>query len=394
MSINKSKILPVVTLFDIFGKDFILNSRASSSDYRWLPKNLDFLTGPPLTIAGNMPVICSYSVAAEDVITLMKSANLEVNPILHVYRSYKEYRDLAAYFLSQKKKIVFNYPHPSSEFNKEGYWIDPKLVKFLNNKANLERLVPKEHVPKRIIVHPSEIIKTANKFNKLPLVIKAATDQPTGGGCDVIICKDRNDINNAWDYFQTCSTVVLEEYIEINQNYNLQFAKTINHQIIYLGASQQISNPTGHYLGNWLVKNNEPPGLLIQLGRLIMERACSLGFMGIVGFDIVISKENRVLAIDLNFRINGSTPALLLKESIFKIHNASVLLSRSWKPNMNWNKFKLTCQNAIESGYLIPISIYNPLVDSNSHSIPHISGILIGSSKEDILKKERLLGFS
>lgn len=392
MSQNQTKLSPEITLRDIFGEDVVINARASSSDHRWLPKNLDFLTGPPLTIAGNLPVICSCSVATAEIISLFERAALKITPTRYLFDTDKKYRDLIDDLTRQKKKMVINYAYPSSEINQEVYWINPQLLRFLNNKANLERLVPEEYIPRRTIISSDQIVKVADDFGTWPLVIKAATDQPTGGGLDVVICTNKKDIHHACSHFQTCSTVVLEEYIDIIENYNIQFAGTVDDRIIYLGASEQISEATGLYVGNWLTRNHQPPQLLVDLGRSMMDTACSMGFIGIVGFDIVVAKDKRVLTIDLNFRLNGSTPGLLLQESIMNKYKASVLLARSWKPSIAWRKFLPLCQKAIDRGDLVPVSIYCPAKDSGFN--PHLSGILVGSSREEILHKERLLGFS
>jgi len=39
MGQSKNKVIPIVTLSDIFGQDLILNSRPSFSNYGWLPKS-------------------------------------------------------------------------------------------------------------------------------------------------------------------------------------------------------------------------------------------------------------------------------------------------------------------------------------------------------------------
>ncbi|ABR49550.1 conserved hypothetical protein [Alkaliphilus metalliredigens QYMF] len=387
-------LLPIVSLSDIFGKDLILNPRASFSNYGWLPKNrekLDFLTGAPLTVAGDMPVICSDSVVSQEIISLLKRVNLEVAPFRHIYHSERSYQDTLDLFNGQKKQMVVNHPHPSSEINRGGYWIDPQLIGFLNNKANLEKLVPIGHTPRRVVIHPNEISKTVDQLKKLPVVIKVASDEPNGGGYDVVICKSKKDVSYAYNYFNTCSTVVVEEYIEIEQSYNIQFAKTIKGDIIYLGTSEQIATADGIYIGNWFERDHEPPEKLMKVGLAIMEYACSLGFIGIGGFDIVISNDNRQFVIDLNFRLNGSTAPLLLKESIFSAYNASILLFQNWDSHLKWDDFFAVCQQAVEELNFIPLAFNNPLSNSNPDTACYVSGVIFGSSKEEILEKEECL---
>lgn len=394
MSQAEIKISPSVTLFEIFGRNLILNSRPSFSNYGWLPDSqakLDFLTGSPLTVAGALPVICSYSVITEEVFSLLEKANLEVAASPHVYRTEEDYNKLLNRFSSKKQKIVFNHVHRPNEVDQKAYWIDPKLIGYLNNKANLSKIVPSGYVPRRAIIPSGKIQNVTYEFMKLPLVIKAATNQSTGSGYDVIICRDPKDILRAHSCFNICEAVVVEEHIDIQKIFNTQFAKTVSGQIIYLGTSEQISGPSGNYLGNWITGPETPPNSIVELGHSIMERACQSGFIGIGGFDIALSKDNRVLAIDLNFRLNGSTPALLLRDSIMKIYAAKVLLFRNWKASMDWSRFLLICQEFIESKYLVPISVYNPLSSPYPDSDVLFSGVIVGSSRKDILQKERLL---
>lgn len=385
---------PSIRLHEIFGRDLILNPRPPFANYGWLPTNpaeLDFLTGAPLTIAGDLPIICNYSVVTEEVIRLLEKANLKVASFPHIYQTEKEYKTLLNKLKNQEKKLVFNHVHPPQVPHQAVYWIAPKILSELNNKANLHKFVPLRHLPQRKLLPIKEINMLSHEKMKMPVVIKAATAQSTGAGYDVVICRNLKDLESAYYYFQTCKAVVVEEFIDITKIFNIQFAKTIGGQIIYLGTSEQITSPSGAYLGNWLVKAKEAPKKVIELGRSIMERACATGFWGIAGFDIAISKDDIVLAIDLNFRLNGSTPALLLRDSIIKSHNAEVLLFRTWKPKLDWNRFIALCREFIESNYLVPISIYNCQSSPYSYSNPILSGLLAGSSKQDILQKEQLL---
>jgi len=394
MGQSKNKVIPIVTLSDIFGQDLILNSRPSFSNYGWLPKSqakLDFLSGAPLTVAGDLPVICSHSVITEEIISLMEKANLEVTNFPQVYRTKEEYWNLLNNLIKHKKKIVFNHVHRPKEVDQKAYWIDPKLIAYLNNKANLHKIVHTGYVPRRITISPSEIKHITCKFTELPLVFKAATNQSSGSGYAVVICKNTTDIDKAYNYLNKCDTVVAEELVDIHKIFNTQFAKTVNGHIHYLGTSDQISSPSGYYLGNWITKTEEPPKSVVELGRSIMEHASRLGFWGIGGFDIALSKDNQVFAIDLNFRLNGSTPALLLRDSIMRIYNASVLLFRTWKTSVDWARFLSICREFIENKYLIPTSIYNPISNPHSNSTVFFSGVIIGSSRQDVLEKECLL---
>ena len=92
-----------------------------------------------------------------------------------------------------------------------------------------------------------------------------------------------------------------------------------------------------------------------------MKKAISLGYWGIAGIDIVIGEDNRVLVIDLNFRQNSSTGAVLLKESIMKSFNVNTLKLRTFKTNINYNKLEKYIRYLIKLKKLVPLSIYKPI---------------------------------
>ncbi|WP_192929758.1 ATP-grasp domain-containing protein [Alkaliphilus serpentinus] len=373
-------LTPKMTLSDIFGKDLILNPRGSFSDYGWLPKNpakIDFLTGAPLTIAGEMPIICSSTVATEDILNLLRESRLDVATLRLVYHKKEDYYDILNLFNAQEKKLVINHPHPNSEIHHQTYWIDPKLLGFLNNKAQLKELVPKEYIPARLTIHPNKIAESIKEFNSWPIIIKAASDEPNGGGYDVMICNSKEEIDDAYQYFSTCHTVVVEEYIDIEKSYNIQFARTIKEDIVYLGVSEQITTPSGIYIGNWLEKNLHPSEEIIKLGYAIMKKASSLGFIGICGFDIVVAKDNRIYAIDLNFRLNGSTAAVLLQDSIYKSYDSSAILFQNWDSKYNWNKFFPSCRKAMKELNFIPLAFNKPIAPYYSDLRCYVSGILL-----------------
>ncbi|BCU82109.1 hypothetical protein JIR001_18920 [Polycladomyces abyssicola] len=45
-----------------------------------------------------------------------------------------------------------------------------------------------------------------------------------------------------------------------------------------------------------------------------------LGYVGVAGFDIVITQEGDCYVLDLNFRLNGSSVVLLLRDRIEEVY--------------------------------------------------------------------------
>jgi hypothetical protein len=377
------EIKPGLTLYDIYGPGYIFNQRASYKNRKWVPdlvsQHSD--TGRILTIAGKIPILCHSGVIGPFSLSILKESGLPLADNIHIYHDEKSYYEKLNEFNQSNEKVVVNFPHLPEELNYDKYWIEPKLIAYLNNKGNLEDLVPKQNLAKRKVLAISDFLQGGNFPFHLPFVVKAATDEPSGGGIDVVICKNNENLQYAKRLFNSCNFVVLEELISIQQNYCVQFAQTYKGELIYLGAAEQIINE-GKYKGNWIVKEDIPEGV-IKLGKQIMEKAVSLGYRGVAGLDIVISDDNRIIAIDLNFRMNASTVALLLKESIMESFQVNTLKFRSYKTLVSLDKFESSIKSFIKQKKLIPLTIYNP-TNLNSDEPIIIYSILVGNSKKEV----------
>lgn len=386
------EIKPSVTLYDIYGPGYIFNQRASYRNRKWLP---DFVsqhsdTGRLLTIAGKMPILCHSGVIEPFSLSILEEFGFQLASKIHIYNDEKSYYKKLNDFNRSKDKVVVNFPHLPEELNDEKYWIDPKLISYLNNKGNLKDFVPKQNLARRKVLTISDFVQEKNYPFSLPFVAKAATNEPQGGGIEVVICKNNADLQYAKQLFNSCHFVVLEEQIPIRRNYCVQFVHTYKGDFIYLGAAEQIIHE-GKYKGNWVIQEDKQlREEVIQLGTQIMEKAISLGYSGIAGFDIVISEDNRIIAIDLNFRMNASTAALLLKESIMESLQVNTLKFRNFKTFVGLDKFESSIKAFIQQKKLVPISIYNPSNLSSDEPII-IYSILVGNSKEEVNRIEQQL---
>ncbi|OCA87723.1 hypothetical protein A8F94_07675 [Bacillus sp. FJAT-27225] len=383
---------PNVTLADIYGPEFILNPRTSYSGFGWVPTDNhdfdDFRTGAPLSIVGEMPMVANERVVTEESLKLMRLAGITEPSNLYVYNDENSIKSLINNCVEEGKKQVINQIYPPEEIPEKGYWIKPDLLSYLNNKASLSELVPEGHYPRRIAVKPTERERVKMEW-KLPFVLKTATDLPNGGGIDVALCQTEEDVNQAWEAFKESEQIVVEELVNIEKNYCVQFARTHEGEIICLGAAEQITTDDGNHSGNWLSDCEAAPDDVMAVGEKIMENAAKLDYVGVGGFDILTTTDGRIVCIDLNFRLNASTPALLLKDSILSSTKKEYLLYRTWQIETDWEDFYGTCQSMIENRELFPLSIYKP--EDNQNARPRISAILAGDTKEEIIAIEEYL---
>ncbi|MFE5318942.1 ATP-grasp domain-containing protein [Paenibacillus sp. NPDC056579] len=381
---------PLLTLHEIFGSKYIVNGRASYHNSQWLPGQIsqDSTSGSLLAVAGKVPIICHEDVSRASCLMLLEAAGLQVGSNLLTYEDEESYYELLQYQQSKGSNLVFNYAHLPGEFDEKQYWIDKELLLFLNNKSNLEELVSQPYVPKRRILPIDHLVESDTMPFDFPYVVKAATDEPNGGGLEVVICKTLEDLQRARELFRFCSFVVVEEFLKVKRNFCVQFAHTYTGDTVYLGSAEQVITEEGKYLGNWIDMHDQPPEEAIELCRQVMEKAASLGYVGFAGIDIVFTEDNRMFIIDLNFRQNGSTMALLFKDSIAELLDATVLKLGKWKINSTFHAFRLLTETLIRENMMIPFCIYNPTNQTDDNPI-FVYGVLLGRSKEEIMEVER-----
>lgn len=383
-------ISPSITLADIYGPNSIYNSRASVSASEWVSQDLSMLevyTGNQQTIMGRMPMICNSSVSTSEGLDLLKQAGLQGASHRYSYFSEEDYQKLLAQLVRSPYTFVVQHVHPPSEIPAHKYWISPELLSFLNNKVHLTDLVPAEYVARRVVVETATITEKLFPSLPFPWVIKAVSDHSSGGGNGMMICSNAEELQVAKNYFQASQQVLIEEFLTIKRNLCIQFAATQQGSIRYLGTAEQVTNKQGHYLGGWLDQHVQPSEWMLQVGQQIMEKAVALGYKGVAGFDIVLLSDERLAVIDLNFRVNGSTAALLLQQGIMEAYDVSTLLYNSWE----WHGGVAHCidlaQQFIQQGYLVPLSFYNAEASPYPKAPSRLVGIVIGQSREEVVAR-------
>lgn len=388
---------PLLTLEQVFGRGYVMNGRGSYHNSQWLPGELgqDSSSGSLLTIAGDIPMLCHTDVGRDCCLDVLQAAGHQVGAKLLTYTNADSYYALLNELQQDGKNVIFNYAHLPNEFEAEQYWIERELLLFLNNKRNLSELVPGRHVPNRVLLSIEQFLNKDRDAFDYPYVVKAATDQPNGGGIEVVICYSPANLEQAKELFASCSYVVMEQYLDIRKNFCIQFAQTVEGELVYLGSAEQIINKQGKYSGNWMDMHDQPPAEAIDLCKQVMRKAAAQGYYGFAGIDTVITEDNDIYIIDLNFRQNGSTVALLFQNSVAVEWGATVMKARKWKSNLSFDEFELHARSLIADKRLLPLCIYNPAMQTADKPI-FLSGAVVGKSKADVLETERhmlTLGF-
>ena len=384
-------LLPSIELERIYGSGIVLVGRASPNACRWLPDGpggLDIASGGRLTISGKTPTLCSAVVATPGGLRLLAEAGFFISGDLYRYGSVGDYLSQLRQIVELGRTIVPIYSHPVSEIPSGKCWVSPDVIAFVNNKGNLGRLVGADNLPERRIMQVARIEADISRED-LPLVLKAATDEPTAGGCDVVICLEEKDLRCAAVRFADCPLVVVENHFSMIRNLCLNYAVDAIGRVLYLGCAEQVCDSQGKYLGNWLGDDVTAPDVAVEIGKRIAEKAFRLGYHGHVGMDIGILETGQVLVFDLNFRFNGSTSALLLYDSVKRHYNQPVMRLRILQGKGSFDDLLKAAGKAVQRGIFLPLCIFDPAAAGVSAVRPAVRGLVMGQTRDDVFERER-----
>lgn len=384
---------PALKFSSLYGDGLIFVSRPSPNASRWLPQGdiaSDMLTAGLLTVIGNMTTLCASSVSTPYCLGLLKEVGFNLPNEIIRFSNREEYLSLIKKFCSESQKLVTQHVHTEEEITPECCWINPRVLSFVNNKANLSKLTPADKTPTREIVSLRDISKLDSNW-RLPAVIKAVTDQSTGAGADVRICFNSKQLEQAISFFKDCSCIIVEEFMQIVRNLCLNFRITKEGCIKYLGFAEQVSDENGIYQGNWIDISAECPREAIDICTEIAQAGFGKGYFGIVGIDIAVLANEEIKVFDLNFRANGSTPAVLYAQSIYERYQKPVMRFRRLISIHGFIKMIKTVEWAIKEGLFLPLACFDPQAGNYQKEQPRILGLILGNTRQDVFNIERIL---
>ncbi|WP_144788181.1 ATP-grasp domain-containing protein [Lysinibacillus fusiformis] len=349
---------PKYTLRQIYGENVVYTPRTPFSDNPWMmddPHKLDALTSREVAIA-DIPVLVHRATQTEKAQELHRLTGLPWVEQPFSYDTQEEYLAHIRSWCEGDKTIVCQYIHDLEHMDRQCYWMDAEKFNELNSKAYIDHLIDSKYVPSRLNVETYKLSDAIKNWQP-PVVLKPGDDSPTSGGYGVIICHNKEELTEGLRQFRMTGTesIIIEELLQTKDNYSCQFVYSEELGIQYLGASQQITDNNGIYHGNIIV--DEVPEKVIEVGRHIMEQGVAEGFVGVAGFDLIVTEAGDVQAIDLNFRQNGSTSMLMFHDTLGKpINKFASYVAQSPQEN---EVFFQNIKKYVEQKILIPLSFYD-----------------------------------
>ena len=350
---------------------------------------LDQRSGKFVTIAGLLTVVCHSNALTAEIFEFFKLAGIHLNGECLFYKSEDDAKKLIKELTLIGKKIIFEGWLPSEEiYNNSNPIVKKELYSWLNNKANIDSLCKIQYQPRHELFNLNDLSKMIDFLPEQMIFTKLCHNDITGGGADVYFCSEASHRNSLLEWVasrsKSCKYVRVEEAVEVKDSWCLCLCISSS-KVTYLGSAIQLFESPGKQSGSLIDPEVEPSEKSIAIAKDIAERAASLGFQGIVGFDIGEDLKGQPYVFDLNFRDVACSSQILFHTSATRRINCNV--SKSWV-----REFKKSLALVIEKleifvskGYLVPLSLF----ESTSVELPsRIFAMLIGKDRTDLQRLE------
>lgn len=114
-------------------------------------------------------------------------------------------------------------------------------------------------------------------------------------------------------------TVIVSEWVyNVVQNYCVQFYISKTGTVKLIGTTSQLVTPEGNYLGGLIHYRKTDTSKFFDMISAIGEYAYKQGYFGVIGFDVLENQDGELYVIDANFRVNGSTPLCLQRQTLLQ----------------------------------------------------------------------------
>ena len=375
----------------VFGPGAVLTARLPLSDTGANtadPHLCDAYTGPIMAIADQTPVICSTGVASPCGLELLAAAGVPVSREIRTYRTAQEFGRLVGDVIGNGERLLCQHVHDEDEVPAEACMVAPSLLRYLNNKASLPAIVGDEGAPRRTPIDPEDVATLAVDES---WVLKVCSDDSSGGGYGVYVHQADTAIQRP-SFVQPGAELIVEEYLDLVENWCVHFCVEAIGGPRLIGATEQLISGTGAYGGSRVGGTVLPPASA-ELCQTIAEHARELGFIGYCGIDTALTSSGEVKVFDLNFRINASTPPLLVLNAIAASHGPA------WQGRGRWQTYRHAGSlpdlvKQLERVYpqreLVPIASYDPAFTANGAGASLLSALLIGDDEQDLRRLTQL----
>lgn len=323
---------------------------------RWLPADgAELRSAATLVVQGELPLVAHAGADTAAGRALAVEAGLEPASRVHRYASEYALRALVRTLWRAGTRLAVQHVHPAAQIPPASYFVPRDVLRTLNDKARLAALVPRAARPRRRVVARDALADLLAQFRR-PVVVKAATPWSSGGGTDVMIVAPGTPPASVARRLASARTVVVEEYLRFARSFCLGYAILPDGTVHELGATEQVCDDDGRYRGNWIEPNPPVPPSLQCAALATAITVAARGHRGVLGLDGCVDARGRARIFDVNARVNGSTPALLLRDRLLAARGGRVLRSGRWRRAGSPDALVRAVRPLVRSGLLVPLA--------------------------------------
>jgi predicted ATP-grasp superfamily ATP-dependent carboligase len=274
---------------------------------------------------------------------------------------------------------------PFDHLKPEKHAVNPDTHYHLLNKATLAELgVPH---PKYETYHLNQVsLKDIHLPEQFPYLIKTSHGL-SGEGTYII--NNTSELNYCLEELgkyieiKLLDTIIVSEFIKnVVQNYCVQFYVNKTGEIKLIGTTSQLVTSEGNYLGGMIDYRKTDMNRFSQMIAAIGNYAHQHKYFGVIGFDVLEDKNGGMFVIDVNFRVNGSTPLCLQRHTLLKQGKEVAKYSSDYRIVGSLEAILTTLKPELERKDLI---ILSALEKSKYGTIyTDIYGILSGNTFEEM----------
>lgn len=186
------------------------------------------------------------------------------------------------------------------------------------------------------------------------------------------------------------SLVVMVLVGDVTDNFCVQFYVDRDGAPRLLGATHQMVSATGQHLGG-LIRFHETD--LTRFHPIIAEVAASVhrhGYFGVVGVDVLEDRGGELHVIDINVRVNGSTPLCLLRKRIVAAGRDAARYSTGYVMEGDLDDVLVRLRPVLErEDFFILSALERPV--TNGGQLTEIYGVVTGADLEELEANEARL---
>jgi ATP-grasp domain len=143
------------------------------------------------------------------------------------------------------------------------------------------------------------------------------------GSLGIFVIHNDTDEENFLDFVKSTEnpSYVITDFVEIVQNLSCHFFIHPNGDIIWFGSSENLRLADGSWSIDStmeMLRQQELQDLMGPLAKQVVDYSLSRGYWGFCGIDVLVGPDGRGWVVDVNPRVTGTMPALMVAK---QIHN-------------------------------------------------------------------------